>query len=33
MLGFIGSSSNMAFSITDIVIRLFKFALMYFAEF
>ena len=33
MLGFIGSSSNMSFSITDIVIRLFKFAVMYFAEF
>ena len=33
MLGFIGSNSNMAFVITDIVISLFKFAVMYFTEF
>ena len=36
MLGFIGSNSNMAFAITDIVIWLFKFAvkyIMYFTEF
>ena len=33
MLGFIGSNSAMAFDITDIVIWLFKFAVMYFTEF
>ena len=36
ILGFVGSNSNMAFAITDVVIWLFKFAvkyIIYFTEF